>query len=334
MADHKRPEILAYYFPNWHVDPRNEIWHGKGWTEWNVAKYATPRFPGHHQPKIPLWGYEDEADPAVMAKKIDAAADHGIDGFIFDWYYYDDAPYRQRCLEEGFMRAANLGRTKFAVMWCNHDAIQAHPGCVAGPRPVLASGAVTPVIFTVLDVRPSLLTGSMKLFISPSSDYWSMTKLKVRDLMTTEVLTLRPDDTIKKAATKLALDNVSGAPIVDNKNHLLGFVSENDILNVIMKYQARLDKQDIEGSLLEYSMDSTITPDDNLKKVADEISNIEMSTLMVRSVMTTTPDAPIIEVLKKMLTLGINRIPVLEQGILVGIISRGDIIFALYKRKV
>ncbi|MBO4356788.1 MAG: CBS domain-containing protein [Candidatus Methanomethylophilaceae archaeon] len=152
--------------------------------------------------------------------------------------------------------------------------------------------------------------------------------------MTTEVLTLRPDDTIKKAATKLALDNVSGAPIVDNKNHLLGFVSENDILNVIMKYQARLDKQDIEGSLLEYSMDSTITPDDNLKKVADEISNIEMSTLMVRSVMTTTPDAPIIEVLKKMLTLGINRIPVLEQGILVGIISRGDIIFALYKRKV
>ena len=161
-----------------------------------------------------------------------------------------------------------------------------------------------------------------------------MTKLKVRDLMTTEVLTLRPDDTIKKAATKLALDNVSGAPIVDNKNHLLGFVSENDILNVIMKYQVRLEKQDIEGSLLEYSMDSVVTPDDNLKKVADEISNIEMSTLMVRSVMTTTPDAPIIEVLKKMLTLGINRIPVLEQGILVGIISRGDIIFALYKRKV
>ena len=174
MADHKRPEILAYYFPNWHVDPRNEIWHGKGWTEWNVAKYATPRFPGHHQPKIPLWGYEDEADPAVMAKKIDAAADHGIDGFIFDWYYYDDAPYRQRCLEEGFMRAANLGRTKFAVMWCNHDAIQAHPGCVAGPRPVLASGAVTPEIFRratqyCIDhyfANPSYLRVKGKLFYS------------------------------------------------------------------------------------------------------------------------------------------------------------------------
>ena len=52
-----------------------------------------------------------------------------------------------------------------------------------------------------------------------------MTKLKVRDLMTTEVLTLRPDDTIKKAAIKLALDNMSGAPIVDAKYHLLGFLS-------------------------------------------------------------------------------------------------------------
>ncbi len=161
-----------------------------------------------------------------------------------------------------------------------------------------------------------------------------MTKLKVRDLMTTEVLTLRPDDTVKKAATRLALDNVSGAPIVDNKNHLLGFVSENDILKVIMKYQMRLEKDDIEGNLLDYSMDALNEPDDNLRKVAEEISNIEMSELMVRSVMTTSPDAPVIEVLRTMLSLGINRIPVLEKGVLVGIISRGDIIFALYKKKV
>ena len=160
-----------------------------------------------------------------------------------------------------------------------------------------------------------------------------MTKLKVRDLMTTEVPTLRPDDTIKKAATKLALEGMSGAPIVDNKNHLLGFVSENDILTVIMKYQSRLEN-DIGGdSLLDYSMDSLAESDDNLKKVSEEISNIEMSSIMGRSVMTRSPDAYIMEVLKIMLRLGINRIPVLEKGVLVGIISRGDIIFALYKRK-
>ena len=161
-----------------------------------------------------------------------------------------------------------------------------------------------------------------------------MTKLKVRDLMTTEVLTFRPTDTVKKAATKLALENVSGAPVVDNRNHLLGFVSENDILTVIMRYQSKMDKENIDGSLLEYSMDALDEPDDKLKQASEEISNIEMSTLMVRSVMTTSPDAPIMEVLRTMIKMGINRIPVLEKGVLVGIISRGDIIFSLYKKKV
>ena len=161
-----------------------------------------------------------------------------------------------------------------------------------------------------------------------------MTKLKVRDLMTTEVLTFRPTDTVKKAATKLALENVSGAPVVDNRNHLLGFVSENDILTVIMRYQSKRDRENIDGSLLEYSMDALDEPDDKLKQASEEISNIEMSTLMVRSVMTTSPDAPIMEVLRTMIKMGINRIPVLEKGVLVGIISRGDIIFSLYKKKV
>ena len=51
----------------WDVnDWRNEAVHGAGWTEWELVKKAQPRFPGHRQPKVPLWGYEDEADPAVI----------------------------------------------------------------------------------------------------------------------------------------------------------------------------------------------------------------------------------------------------------------------------
>ena len=151
--------------------------------------------------------------------------------------------------------------------------------------------------------------------------------------MTTEVLTLRPEDTVKKAAIRLAVDNMSGAPVVDNKNHLLGFLSEIDILNLILKSQTELDKENVVDRLLDYSMDSTLSNDDYLKEISDKISNTSVSEIMVRSVMTTTPDAPIIEVLRTMLSLRINRIPVLEKGVLVGDISRGDIIFALYKKK-
>jgi hypothetical protein len=119
-------QVAAYYFPNWGPVERSE---------WKSLQAAVPRFEGHLQPKVPAWGYGNENDPAVMARKIDAAADHGIDAFIFDWYYYDaeqsggaglpetwdGSKYLFRALEEGFLGAPNHSRLKFAVMWCNHD---------------------------------------------------------------------------------------------------------------------------------------------------------------------------------------------------------------------
>ncbi len=136
----RKPIVAAYYFPNWHVDPRNEAIHGKGWTEWRVTQYATPRFPGHEQPKQPLRGFEDEADPAVMARKIDDAAGHGIEAFIFDWYWFEDGSYRERCLKEGFLGAKNCHDLKFGLMWANHDPIYAHPGSYHKPADPLWGG--------------------------------------------------------------------------------------------------------------------------------------------------------------------------------------------------
>ncbi len=139
--------VACYYFPNYHVDPRNEARHGKGWTEWELVKQAKPRFVGHRQPRKPLWGCTDESDPAVMARKTDAAADHGIDVFIFDWYYYDDGLFLERCLERGFMKAPNAGRLKFALMWANHDWYDIHPATLAHPPELLHPGTITPETF-------------------------------------------------------------------------------------------------------------------------------------------------------------------------------------------
>jgi hypothetical protein len=138
--------IACYYFPNYHADPRNEAVHGPDWSEWELVKRAEPRFPGHRQPRVPLWGYEDESDPAAMARKIDAAADHGIDAFIFDWYWYDDGPFLERGLDRGFMHAPNNDRIRFALMWANHNWIDIHPaalGRVGERARLLYPGAVT-----------------------------------------------------------------------------------------------------------------------------------------------------------------------------------------------
>jgi hypothetical protein len=150
MATMKEPAITvaSYYFGNYHPgDPRNEVQHGAGWSEWELVKAARPRFPGHVQPNVPLWGYGDESDPKVMVRKIDAAADHGVDAFIFDWYHYNDGPFLDRPIDRGFLKAKNNRRLKFAFMWANHDWLDIHPYHRGAPPKLLYPGKVTPEAF-------------------------------------------------------------------------------------------------------------------------------------------------------------------------------------------
>jgi len=113
--------VAAYYYPGTHPDPRWDKNKYPGFTEWDEIKAAKPRFPGHVQPKPPVWGYQNEAQPEVMAQKIATAAAYGVNAFIFDWYYYNDGPYLDDALDEGFLHATNNTQVKFALMWANHD---------------------------------------------------------------------------------------------------------------------------------------------------------------------------------------------------------------------
>jgi len=80
----------------------------------------------------------------VMEQKIAAAAGHGLDYWIFDWYWYDDGPFIDRCLEEGYLKARNNRRLKFCCMWANHDWIDIHPAKLGAPPTLHHRGAVTP----------------------------------------------------------------------------------------------------------------------------------------------------------------------------------------------
>jgi hypothetical protein len=122
-----RPRVLAYYFPDWHADPRNAAWFGEGWDEWELLRSARPRFEGHRQPRVPQLGYRDEADPVQAAVDIELAHRHGIDGFLVDYYWYDDGPYLSRALDEGLLGAANSELVDFALMWANHELVDIFP---------------------------------------------------------------------------------------------------------------------------------------------------------------------------------------------------------------
>jgi CBS domain-containing protein len=161
----------------------------------------------------------------------------------------------------------------------------------------------------------------------------TMKTLRVRDLMNTQVITVKPTDTLRQAIIKLAVDNVTGAPVVDNRNHVVGFISENDVLKLILEYQDLLTDGIESHNLLSVPMDGEIT-DDKVAEANRAISETKVGDIMARNVLYTTTDAEIVESLKVMMKLNVNRLPVLEQGVLVGTLSRSDIIFFIYKKKV
>ena len=119
----KHYDIAAYIWPAYTPnEPRTKIFWPEGMGEWQTVKNEQRDYPEFSEKRKPLWGYVNEADPYVMQMQIDAAADHGVNVFIYDWYWYDNRPFLENCLNEGFLKAKNNKRMKFYLMWANHDA--------------------------------------------------------------------------------------------------------------------------------------------------------------------------------------------------------------------
>ena len=120
---HRHYDIAAYVWPSYTgKDDRARIFWPGGEGEWQTVRRATPKFKGHTQPRIPQLGYLDEADPRTMEKEIDLATSHGVNVFIYDWYWYDGRPFLETCLNDGFLKAKNRNKMRFYLMWANHDA--------------------------------------------------------------------------------------------------------------------------------------------------------------------------------------------------------------------
>ena len=115
-------DVAAYVWPAYTGnDARSRIFWEKGNGEWQSVQNAVKKFPEHSWPRKPVWGYVNEADPCVMEMELNVAADHGVNVFIYDWYWYDRQPFLENCLNEGYLQARNNDRVKFYLMWANHS---------------------------------------------------------------------------------------------------------------------------------------------------------------------------------------------------------------------
>jgi hypothetical protein len=116
-----RYDVAAFVWPSYHPDDRAKIFWPDGIGEWQTVMSNKAKYDGQEQPRYPLWGYINEADPYVAEMEIAAAADHGVNVFIFDWYWYDRQPFLEGHLDDGYLKARNNDRVKFYLMWANHD---------------------------------------------------------------------------------------------------------------------------------------------------------------------------------------------------------------------
>ncbi len=113
--------VAAFYWPAYHYEPRSEFLFPEKTGEWEIIRNSLPKEEGHQQPKVPLWGYQDEANPEEMDLKIKTALEYGVNTFIFDWYWFEKKPFLESCINDGFLKA-NKERMNFYLMWANHDA--------------------------------------------------------------------------------------------------------------------------------------------------------------------------------------------------------------------
>ncbi len=138
--------------------------------------------------------------------------------------------------------------------------------------------------------------------------------LKVKDLMTPDVLTLAPNTSVREAAELLATEHVSGAPVV-RLGKIIGMVSSRDLLEFIAALPA--DPDAVSGGL-----EHGILDDHTVEEA------------MTRGPLTTIePDAPASKAAELMHGENIHRLPVVDGGRIVGIISTTDLVKVVAQRK-
>ncbi len=143
--------------------------------------------------------------------------------------------------------------------------------------------------------------------------------MKARDVMVSPVVTAKASCLVKQVATLFLQKRISGVPVVDDRGKLVGIVSEGDLLHRVeagteRKHSWWLRLLSGNGEL---AVDYTKA---HARKVAD---------VMTRKVITATPDTPLNEIGLLLEKHSIKRVPILENGQLVGIVSRANLVQAV-----
>jgi CBS domain-containing protein len=156
--------------------------------------------------------------------------------------------------------------------------------------------------------------------------------MEIKDAMQKNVIKFKSSDRIIEVAQGLRDNRISGAPVVNEQNHVIGVISEGDIMRLLEIHSPRINL------ILPAPLDLFELPV-RMKHEFDEISedmkragSMIIGEIMTKKVITITGDKNISDAAEIMDSKDIKRLPVVDgEGKLVGILTRGDIIAAMVK---
>lgn len=112
-------KLLAFYLPQFHAINENDIWWGKGFTEWSNLTSAKPVYKGHSQPRVPLnKNYYNLLDVDTLKWQADLAKTYGIYGFVYYHYWFEEGMLLEKPAE--LMLENERVNIPFCFSWANH----------------------------------------------------------------------------------------------------------------------------------------------------------------------------------------------------------------------
>lgn len=146
--------------------------------------------------------------------------------------------------------------------------------------------------------------------------------LTARDIMTKDVITVKPDTSIEELASLLVKHGISGVPVVDDEGRLFGIVTEHDLISRNKRLHIPTVISFLDAAIY---LESSKRFEEEVRRVAAT----KVEDICVRKVVTISEDTPLVDIATLMSEKKVHLLPVVKEGKIVGIVGKRDVVKAV-----